>query len=129
MVLGYEALTANQASYNTTENQRYQVTALWDNRETDRSNIIFLGPSVDVEENTLTNTDYTVYPNPVSDQLTINAKGLRHVSLVTLTGAKVYDSSVIGEMSVIEMENLTQGLYLLTILTEDGIHTVKVMKR
>jgi hypothetical protein len=129
MVLGYEVLTATQASCNTTENRRYHVTALWDSRESENSNTIYLGPSVGVEENDIISEGYAVYPNPVNDLLTINAKGLRHVSLITLTGAKVYECFVNGEKAMIGMENLPQGLYLLNILTDDGIRTVKVMKQ
>ena len=129
MVLGYEALTATQASCNTTENRRYHVTALWDNRETESSNTIYLGPSVGVEENDIVAEGCAVYPNPVNGLLNITAQGLRHVSLVTLTGAKVYERNVNGEKAVIEMENLPQGLYLLNILTDDGVRTVKVMKQ
>ena len=129
MVLGYEALTSTQATYNTTENQRYHVTALWDNRETEASNTIYLGPSVGVEENDLMAADYEVYPNPVSDRITMKANGLRYFSLVTLTGAKVMERPVNGERAMIEMGNLPQGLYLLTIMTDEGIRTVKVMKQ
>ena len=129
IVLGYEALPATQASYNTTENQRYHVTALWNGRETENSNVIYLGPSVGVEDNDIMAADFEAYPNPVSDRLTIKAQGLRHVSLVTLTGAKVFERFVNGENAVIEMGNLSQGMYLLNILTEKGVRTVKVMKQ
>ena len=129
MVLGYEALTSTQATYNTSNNQRYYVTALWDNRETEASNTIYLGPSVGVEENDLMVADYEVYPNPVSNRLTVKANGVRHISLVTLTGAQVMERPVNGERATIEMGNLPQGLYLLTIITDDGIHTVKIMKQ
>ena len=129
MVLGYEALTATQASYSTTANQRYHVTALWDGRETETSNTIYLGPSVGIDEPYTNAVSYEVYPNPVSDQLTVKAKGLRCVNLVTLTGAKVYEHPAQGEKVMIEMENLPQGLYLLNLLTNDGITTIKVMKQ
>ena len=129
MVLGYEALTATQATYNTTDNQRYHVTALWDGRETERSNTVYLGPTAAIDEEIIETKDYEAYPNPVNDRLTVKAKGLRHVRLVTLTGAKVYESSVNGEETVIEMGRLPQGLYLLNIMTDDGVRTVKVMKQ
>ena len=129
MALGYEALTASQASCNTTENRRYHVTALWDGRETEKSNTIYLGPSVDVEENDIVAEGCAVYPNPVNGLLNVNVKGLRHIGLVTLTGAKVYERNVNGERAMIEMGNLPQGLYLLNILTDDGVRTVKVVKQ
>lgn len=129
MVLGYEALTANQASYNTTGNQRYHITALWDNRETEASNTVYLGPSADIEENSTEAIEYEIYPNPVSQRLTIKAKGLRHISLVTLTGTKVCDRPIEGDATVMDMGSLPRGLYLLNLLTDEGVRTVKVMKQ
>ena len=129
MVLGYEALTTDHASYNTTENRRYHITALWDNPETEPSNTVYLGTSVSIGESALSTTSIEVYPNPVSDRLTINAKDLRQVSLTTLTGTKVYESIVHGDSMIINMEHLPQGLYLLSILTDNGTRTIKVVKQ
>ena len=129
MVLGYEAITSTHTAYNTTENQRYHVTALWDGRETEASNTVYLGPSAGINSNDITAASFDVFPNPVNDILTLKAKGLHHVSLFTLTGAKVYDRTVDEETIVIEMGNLPQGLYLLTLLTDNGVSTVKVMKQ
>ncbi len=129
MVMGYEALTATQASCNTTENQRYHVTAIWNNRETEPSNTVYLGPSVDISENIPVETECKVYPNPVCGLLTLKADGLRHFSLFTLSGEKVYESSANGEMAVIDMGNMPKGMYLLRILTIDGVLTFKVVKQ
>lgn len=129
LVLGYEALTATQASYNTTENQRYNVTALWDDRETELSNTVYLGPSVGIEEPTAQNDALVIYPNPVSDQLTLKGEGLRHVTLVSITGATVFDSDIAGSGMVIDMARVPQGLYLLTVCTDEGVKVEKVVKR
>jgi M6 family metalloprotease-like protein len=127
--LGYEALTATQASYNTTENQRYNVTAIWNGRETELSNTIYLGPSIGIEEPTAQDRTYVVYPNPVSDQLTLQGEGLRHVSLMSITGATVFDSDIAGDGLVIDMKALPQGLYLLRVCTDEGVMVDKVVKR
>ena len=127
--LGYETLTATQASYNTTENQRYNVTAIWDGRETELSNTIYLGPSVDIEEPTAQNDAFEVYPNPVSDQLTLQGEGMRHVSLISITGASIFDSAVTGDEIVIDMARLPQGLYFLSVQTEEGMRVRKVVKK
>ena len=127
--LGFEALTATQASYNTTDNQRYNVTAIWDGRETDLSNAIYLGPSVGIEETTTQIDAMVVYPNPVSDQLTLQGEGLRHVSLISITGATVFDSAITGNGIVIDMANLPQGLYLLRVCTDEGVKVDKVVKK
>jgi M6 family metalloprotease-like protein len=126
--LGYETLTATQASYNTTENQRYNVTALWNGRETELSNTVYLGPSVGIEETTTQDDAIVVYPNPVSDQLTLQGEGIQHVRLVTVTGACVYESAVKHNEMVIDMARLPQGLYFLNVLTKDGVSVKKVVR-
>ena len=127
--LGYETLTATQASYNTTENQRYNITALWDGRETELSNTVYLGPSVGIEEPTAQDGGLVIFPNPVSDQLTLKGEGLRHVTLVSITGATVFDSDIADNGMVIDMARVPQGLYLLTVCTDEGVKVEKVVKR
>ncbi len=127
--LGYENLMATQASYNTTENQRYNVTAIWNGRETELSNTIYLGPSVGIEETAAQDNAIVAYPNPVSDQLTLQGEGLRHVSLISITGATVFDSDINGDEFVIDMERMPQGLYLLWVCTDEGVKVEKVVKR
>lgn len=129
LVLGYETLTSTQASYNTTENQRYNVTALWDGRETELSNTIYLGPSVGIEEPTTQDDALLLYPNPVRDLLTLQGEGLRHVSLLSITGATVFDSAITGDGIVIDMANQPQGLYLLRVCTDEGVKVEKVVKQ
>ena len=129
LVLGYEALTSTQASYSTTENQRYNVTALWDGRETELSNTIYLGPSVGIEETTTQDDTLVVYPNPVSDQLTLQGEGIQYVRLFTVTGACIYESAVRHDEVKIDMTNLPQGLYFLRVQTAEGICVKKVVKQ
>ena len=127
--LGYEALTSTQASYNTTENQRYNITTLWDDRETELSNTVYLGPSVGIEEPTAQDDALVIYPNPVSDLLTLKGEGLRHVTLVSITGVTVFDSDIADSGMVIDMARVPQGLYLLTVCTDEGVKVEKVVKR
>lgn len=126
--LGYEALTATQANYNTTENQRYNVTAMWDGRETELSNTIYLGPSVGIEENTATDQALEVYPNPVSNRLVLRGEDIQHVRLITVTGACVYERLTKRDEIEINMTSLPQGLYILIVQTEEGISVKKVVK-
>ena len=126
--LGYEALTATQADYNTTENMRYNVTAMWDGRETELSNTVYLGPSVGIEETEVKDDTFVVYPNPVSGLLTLQGEGLRHVSLVSITGATVFDSDITENEVVMDMTKLSQGLYLLRVCTDEGVKVEKVVR-
>ena len=129
MVLGYEGLTATEATYNTNENTRYNVTALWDGRETDFSNTVYLGPSVGVTEDVVATEGYAVFPNPVNGLLTIRGVEMRHVSIYTVMGTMVYDSDVFSDQTVVNMERFPEGLYLVNIFTSEGLKVMKVMKR
>ena len=129
MMLGHEALPATQDTYNTNDDLIYCVTAIWDSRETDFSNAIILGPTTEIEEQPFDNQSINVYPNPVKEQLTIQGKALRHISLVSMTGTTIFESNVQSENQVLEMGTLPQGLYFLRIQHENGIKVVKVMKQ
>ena len=126
--LGYEALTATQANYNTTENLRYNVTAIWDGRETEFSNTIYLGPSVGIEEITTTEKSIEVYPNPVRDCLTLNGDGILHLSLFTITGACVLESTANHNKVEIDMSAMPQGMYIMRVQTKEGIVVRKIVK-
>lgn len=126
--LGFEALTATQASNNTTENRRYNVTAMWNGRETDLSNTVVLGPSVGIEEAATTDYAIEMYPNPVGDRLTINGDGIQYVRLFTVTGTCVYEKTVKHNKIEIDMASLPHGLYFLNVQTEKGIVVRKLVK-
>ena len=128
LVLGYEALTATQADYNTTDNMRYNVTAMWAGRETELSNTVYLGPSVDVEENASQEQTLTVYPNPVKGYLTVQGEAIQHVRLFTVTGTCVYESATRHNEVKIDMTMLPQGLYFLSVQAKEGIVARKVVK-
>lgn len=127
MVLGYEGLTATEATNNTFENTRYNVTTVWDGRETDLSNTVFLGPSVGLTNNVANVKDCEVYPNPVKDILTIEGKNMRHISVYSMQGVKLFEKEGSGKTQV-DLSAYPQGLYLVSILTDEGVSTMKVMK-
>ena len=129
MVLGYEGLTVTEATYNTTENMRYNVTATWNGRETEFSNTVYLGPSVGMIENAIDSHDYMVFPNPVHGWLNIQGEEIRHVSIYSVIGTMVYGSDVFGDHAEVNMEKLPDGLYLVNIHTKEGLKVIKVMKR
>lgn len=129
MVLGYEGLATTEATYNTNENMRYNVTAIWDGRETDFSNTVYLGPSVGVGENMVESQGFMVYPNPVSGLLTLQGNDMRRVSIYSAMGVLVFDREVSGNQAEVDMSEFSEGLYLVNIQTAEGLRVVKVMKR
>lgn len=127
MTLGMAGLAANAFVHNSNENLRYQVTALWNGRETDPSDPVYLGPSVGVASASET-TALQVYPNPVHEQLTVQGQSLQRVTLLTVTGVVVNDQSVDSDTFTLSMASLPKGVYLLRILSEEGDRVVKVVK-
>ena len=81
------------------------------------------------EQLTVQDNALVIYPNPVSDQLILQGEGLHHVSLVSITGATVFDSDIADNGMVIDMARVPQGLYLLTVCTDEGVKVEKVVKR
>lgn len=129
LVMGYDGLTATEASCNTTENRRYNVTAIWDGRETDLSNTVYLGPSVGVDEYTTDSQSYAAFPNPVKDLLTLQGKAMRHVNVYSVLGVRLYDCDIHGSQVEMDMSSFPEGLYIVNIFTDEGMKTMKVMKR
>ncbi len=64
-----------------------------------------------------------VYPNPVTDFLTISEKS--NVTVMNIAGqvvAKAYD------VTSVDMSSLTNGMYIVTIENREGIRNEKIMK-
>lgn len=78
----------------------------------------------------LANDNLLVYPNPVADELTIKGNSLiQSIQLVSISGqliASYYPHSLSTIMNTAE---LTNGIYLLQIQTENGITTKKISKK
>ncbi|MBQ4205056.1 MAG: T9SS type A sorting domain-containing protein, partial [Bacteroidales bacterium] len=65
--------------------------------------------------------DVKVYPNPAYDQVTIEAEGLNHITLINTLGQIIYDASVDGEVVNISLADVEEGIYLVRISTRNGV--------
>ena len=129
MVLGYEALTANQAIHGTTENMRYNVTAMWDGRETDFSNTVYLGPSVGIEETTTQSDAVRLYPNPNTGCFTLELTQKSDVDIYNMLSQEVMRMENASGVRQISLENAPKGLYFVRVLSGSGVEVVKVIVR
>ena len=81
---------------------------------------IYVGEGVginEVEENFV-----SVYPNPANNVINVNAtSNISNVEVYTITGQKVGDFTANSTHTAINTSNLTRGLYLMQIHTENGI--------
>jgi hypothetical protein len=91
------------------------------------TNTIQIGTN-SMEENT--NANFEFYPNPVTNQITLKVDNQLLGSIYTIcdnTGKSVLNGYILSENSVINLENLSKGFYLLSI-AENLERTVKVIK-
>jgi len=116
-------LHENIAIYGT---HTYYVTAVYEGGESNPSNLIELqliisGISNEQSFNT------SVYPNPAVDKIHVKAdKFIRTIRIVNQSG-QLLNSFVIGAKDhTININNLSKGLYVLVIETDEGISTRRV---
>jgi PKD repeat protein len=91
------------------------------------TNTIQIGTN-SMEENT--NANFEFYPNPATHQITINVEKQLLGSVYIIydnTGKAILTGKILSEQSVIDLENLSKGIYLLSI-GENLERTVKVIK-
>ena len=62
-----------------------------------------------------------VYPNPTSGNITIEAVGMMEVSVYNTLGQCVLQKEVSGELTTVNLQQVSEGLYLLRVKTEEGV--------
>lgn len=73
---------------------------------------------------------FTLYPNPAIDNITIESESeIDRYTIVDLLGKQIASSSgVNGSLATIDISNLKQGVYLITVETNSGISQQKLLK-
>ena len=68
-----------------------------------------------------------VYPNPAKDQITINSSSLvKEVKILNNLGQVVLNQSVMNFNPIVNVSNISAGLYFMQITTEKGLFTKKI---
>ena len=80
-------------------------------------------PFVGVE--TVEGTEVSVYPNPTTGIVNIEAEGLKNVEVLDMAGRVVMTSS----KNILDISNLTNGVYMVRVNTIAGTATQKVVKK
>ncbi len=83
----------------------------------DENSIDYAAAPLSVDENEVINS---IYPNPTSGDLHINATAMRHISVVNAMGQMVYNQDVNADEMVINMAQFEAGVYMVNIITENG---------
>jgi len=74
-------------------------------------------------------TKIQIYPNPVHDVLQFTGEiKINKVIILSLDGKKVIEK-IMGDQRKLDVSHLVQGTYLIQIVTEQGIQTMKFIKK
>ena len=78
---------------------------------------ISLGTNVENVENNV-----SVYPNPANTMVNVNANSnINNIEIYSISGQKVGDFTANGTQAAISTDNMSTGLYLMKINTENGV--------
>lgn len=72
------------------------------------------------------NSATKVYPNPTNGQVNIEAEGMNRVTVTNALGQTVYDASIDGNQTVLDLSQYGTGIYLLRISFESGVSVKRV---
>ena len=109
-------------------NYQYQVTAVTGDCESDFA----LTPdmSQNYVEISVTNVneinDTRIYPNPTTGNVTIEAAGMNHITVVNTLGQVLYDTNVNGDQMTMNLGQFKAGVYMIRITTESGVSVSRV---
>lgn len=67
-----------------------------------------------------------VYPNPAKGFVTVEAEGVKSVSVYNTLGQCVLQKEVTGDQTTVDLQNASEGLYLLRIETEKGTYSKRI---
>ncbi len=80
--------------------------------------------------NEVDTVSFSVYPNPVSDNLNIKSdKIISSMEIYNLIGHKVYDNTLGASEAQLDVSHLSSGVYLVKIISEKSSETLKIIKK
>ena len=92
------------------------------------SSLICEGTTHVSEEMSINKSEISVYPNPFRDILNIQSEAtIQEVTVTSLTG-QIFLQTGPSSGNSLELGNLPNGLYLVRVKTEKGIHVFKALK-
>ncbi len=78
----------------------------------------------------LNDTQFTAYPNPVKDQLTLtSSEAIESIQLFNLVGQEVISQKINAASAQIDMSHLPSGTYLVRAYANGQLKTIKVIKQ
>ena len=65
----------------------------------------------------------SIYPNPATEVLYVNAENLKSVDIFDMTGRNIFTTT----LSVIDLSDVEAGIYFVTVRTENAAKTIKLV--
>ena len=109
-------------------NGDYYVIVILNGCVSDTSNVLHI-TNVGVSENE-SNSNINIYPNPVSMELIIEAKGNKEkieFEILNAIGQVVYKGSLLGEI-IVQTKGFAQGMYMVKLGNGKRFEFRKVLK-
>ena len=109
----------------------YQVKAYYDNDcESDpapafdnpANDYVMVEVALGVDEN----GGMAIFPNPTKGNVTIQAAGMQHITIVSVLGQVVYDADVTADEVILNMSQYSAGMYTVRVMTENGIRVERI---
>lgn len=67
-----------------------------------------------------------IYPNPATDKLNVVAEGVKNIEIIDATGRVVLNTKNAGS---IDISNLSNGIYMVRTITNEGVSMQKIIKK
>ena len=97
------------------------VVAVYDDCESEMVTV-----NVNYDEVPENNLEVALFPNPTKDNVTIQAAGMNHITVMSVLGQVVYDAEVSSDEVILNMSQFNAGVYVVRIVTANGVGTRRV---
>ena len=106
----------------------YQVTAVYADCESEPAmaaagNVNYVVVGVDAVAE---NGGMNIYPNPTKGNVTIEATGMRHITVVSMLGQVLIDTDVDTDNYILNMSQFKAGMYTVRVVTENGVNASRI---
>ncbi|MBE6335471.1 MAG: T9SS type A sorting domain-containing protein [Lentimicrobiaceae bacterium] len=93
--------------------------------------IVFPGNCMIMDINSVTeNKNFIIYPNPANNFVVVEGDDIQEVELYNIMGVKLYSQEVENSKIVMDLDDVSNGMYLIRILDSDAkVYTKKIVKK
>jgi hypothetical protein len=67
-----------------------------------------------------------MFPNPATNNVTIEAAGMNRITVINAVGQVVYDAEIDNPKSQFNVASFEAGVYMVRINTENGVATKRL---